>query len=166
MPFQDMWTVKGNANSASAALNKWMKSYVPEGCVVHSFRHSFRDRLRALEAPMEVTDVLGGWSNRTITNIWQGIWIAYTCKMDVRDRDCIAVYSQLANTCRFCKLLNRWAMRSKRFRYLERWPGLYSLSVLHLFMPYKLLCHFVICNSTVNTAIMVYLLDHLNCIPF
>lgn len=55
-----------NANSASAALNKWMKPYVPEGCVVHSFRHSFRDRLRALEAPMEVTDVLGGWSNRTI----------------------------------------------------------------------------------------------------
>lgn len=55
-----------NANSASAALNKWMKPYVPEGCVVHSFRHSFRDRLRALEAPMEVTDILGGWSNKTI----------------------------------------------------------------------------------------------------
>jgi integrase len=55
-----------NANSASAALNKWMKPYVPEGCVVHSFRHSFRDRLRALEAPMEVTDTLGGWSTQTI----------------------------------------------------------------------------------------------------
>jgi integrase len=43
-----------------------MKPYVPEGCVVHSFRHSFRDRLRALEAPMEVTDTLGGWSTQTI----------------------------------------------------------------------------------------------------
>ena len=28
-----------NANSASAAINKWLKPRVPEGCVVHSFRH-------------------------------------------------------------------------------------------------------------------------------
>ena len=26
-----------NANSASAAINKWLKSRVPEGCVIHSF---------------------------------------------------------------------------------------------------------------------------------
>ena len=39
---------------------------VPEKCVVHSFRHSFRDRLRAVEAPTEITDVLGGWSRRSI----------------------------------------------------------------------------------------------------
>ena len=36
------------ANSASSALNKWLKSRVPEGCVIHSFRHSLRDRLRAV----------------------------------------------------------------------------------------------------------------------
>ena len=37
-----------NANSASAAINKWLKPRVPEGCVIHSFRHLFRDRLRAV----------------------------------------------------------------------------------------------------------------------
>ena len=50
-----------NANSASAALNKWLKPYVPENCVIHSFRHSFRDRLRAVECPFDVIDRLGGW---------------------------------------------------------------------------------------------------------
>ncbi|MDC1384031.1 tyrosine-type recombinase/integrase [Candidatus Puniceispirillum sp.] len=32
-----------NANSASAALNKWLKPKVPDGCVIHSFRHSLRE---------------------------------------------------------------------------------------------------------------------------
>ena len=40
-----------NANSASAAINKWLKPRVPEGCVIHSFRHSLRDRLRAVQCP-------------------------------------------------------------------------------------------------------------------
>ena len=48
-----------SANSASAALNKWLKQYVPAGCTMHSFRHSFRDRLRAVECPIELTDALG-----------------------------------------------------------------------------------------------------------
>jgi integrase len=55
-----------NAASASAALNKWMKPYVPEDCVVHSFRHSMRDRLRAVECPPDITDAIGGWSGKTI----------------------------------------------------------------------------------------------------
>tara|TARA_B100000745_G_scaffold269322_1_gene195755 strand:- start:53 stop:727 length:675 start_codon:yes stop_codon:yes gene_type:complete len=50
------------SNSASAALNKWLSPRVPKGCVIHSFRHSFRDRLRAVECPQEITDRLGGWS--------------------------------------------------------------------------------------------------------
>ncbi|MDC2993134.1 tyrosine-type recombinase/integrase, partial [bacterium] len=37
------------SNSASGALNKWLKKYVPPGCTVHSFRHSIRDRLRTVE---------------------------------------------------------------------------------------------------------------------
>ena len=49
-------------NSASAALNKWLKAHTPEGCVVHSFRHSFRDRLRAVECPAEIIDQVGGWA--------------------------------------------------------------------------------------------------------
>ena len=40
--------VRVTANSASGYLNKWLRTRVPEGCVVHSFRHSFRDRLRAV----------------------------------------------------------------------------------------------------------------------
>ena len=31
------------------------------GCVIHSFRHSIRDRLRAVECPPSVADATGGW---------------------------------------------------------------------------------------------------------
>ena len=55
-----------NSNSASATLNKWMKPLVPHGCVIHSFRHSLRDRLRAVETPSEIADVLGGWTGKSI----------------------------------------------------------------------------------------------------
>ena len=51
-----------NANSASAALNKWLKARVKqEGAVIHSFRHSLRDRLRAIECPGDIIDQIGGW---------------------------------------------------------------------------------------------------------
>ena len=36
------------ANSASSALNKWLHTHIGNQSVIHSFRHSFRDRLRAL----------------------------------------------------------------------------------------------------------------------
>jgi len=39
---------------------------VPSGCVVHSFRHSFRDRLRSVECPNEIIDQLGGWSSSSV----------------------------------------------------------------------------------------------------
>ena len=55
-----------NANSASAALNKWLKPRVPDACVVHSFRHSIRDRLRAVECPTDIIDAIGGWSKSTV----------------------------------------------------------------------------------------------------
>ena len=54
------------SNSASAALNKWLKPRVPDGCVIHSFRHSFRDRLRAVECPAEIIDRLGGWATEGV----------------------------------------------------------------------------------------------------
>ena len=50
------------ANSASAAINKWLKNYVPEGCTMHSFRHSMRDRLRAVQCPADIADQIGGWA--------------------------------------------------------------------------------------------------------
>ena len=34
---------------------------MPEGCVIHSFRHSLRDRLRAVECPSDIVDAIGGW---------------------------------------------------------------------------------------------------------
>ena len=55
-----------SANSASAALNKWMKAYVPRGCTLHSLRHSMRDRLRSVECPSDIVDQIGGWTSGTI----------------------------------------------------------------------------------------------------
>ena len=55
-----------SANSASAAINKWLKNHVPEGCTMHSFRHSMRDRLRSVECPSDIVDQIGGWTSGTI----------------------------------------------------------------------------------------------------
>jgi len=57
---------KCNANLASAALNKWLKPRVPDGCVIHSFRHSLRDRLRAIECPADIIDAIGGWTTEGV----------------------------------------------------------------------------------------------------
>ena len=55
-----------NTNSASAALNKWLKEKLLNDFVIHGLRHSFRDRLRAIECPSEIIDQLGGWSLKSI----------------------------------------------------------------------------------------------------
>ena len=56
-----------NANSASAALNKWLKVVTGnKDYVIHGLRHSFRDRLRAVNAPIEIIDRLGGWSLKSV----------------------------------------------------------------------------------------------------
>ena len=62
------------ANSASAALNKWLKQYVPDGCTMHSFRHSMRDRLRTVQCPSDITDQIGGW---TTDGVGQGYGSGY-----------------------------------------------------------------------------------------
>ena len=53
--------IKTNTNSASAALNKWLKEQLTGDYVIHGFRHSMRDRLRAVECPSDVVDRVGGW---------------------------------------------------------------------------------------------------------
>ena len=53
-------------NSASAALNKWLKYRTTDGCVIHSFRHSIRDRLREVNCPTEIIDQVGGWSDNKV----------------------------------------------------------------------------------------------------
>ena len=50
-----------NANSASAAINKWIKTVADSDAVIHGLRHSFRDRLRAVECPSDIVDAIGGW---------------------------------------------------------------------------------------------------------
>lgn len=59
-------TKTSNANSASAALNKWLKPYVEDGMVIHSFRHAMRDRLRSIECPSDIIDSIGGWSKASV----------------------------------------------------------------------------------------------------
>lgn len=54
------------SNSASAALNKWLKKHTHQDFVLHSLRHSFRDRLRSVECPPDIADCLGGWSLKGI----------------------------------------------------------------------------------------------------
>jgi integrase len=63
-----------NTNSASAALNKWLKEQLTDNYVIHGFRHAFRDRLRAIECPSEIIDQLGGWS---LLSIGQGYGSGY-----------------------------------------------------------------------------------------
>ena len=72
---------KCNANSASAALNKWLKPRVPDGCVIHSFRHSLRDRLRHVECPSDIVDAIGGWSTE---GVGQGYGKGYGLEIKVR----------------------------------------------------------------------------------
>jgi len=55
-----------NTNSASAALNKWLKGIAGDEYVIHSFRHSIRDRLRAVHCPSDMIDQIGGWSSGKI----------------------------------------------------------------------------------------------------
>ena len=59
-----------NANSASAALNKWMKATIGNGNVVHGLRHSLRDRLRAVECPSDIIDAIGGWTTTGIGHVY------------------------------------------------------------------------------------------------
>ena len=52
-----------HSNSASAALNKWLKQVAGPDYVIHSFRHSMRERLRAVNCPSDMIDQIGGWSS-------------------------------------------------------------------------------------------------------
>ena len=75
-----------NANSASAALNKWLKSKIGRGYTIHSFRHSMRDRLRAVECPSEVIDQIGGWLTHGVGNRYgngypESILLEWLCRI-------------------------------------------------------------------------------------
>ena len=73
------------ADYASNTLNKWLRKYVPEGCVVHSFRHSMRDRLRAIRCPADMIDQIGGWSTAGVGQGYgQGYGLGQICEVMTR----------------------------------------------------------------------------------
>ena len=48
---------------AQVAVNKASAGQlVSVGCTMHSFRHSMRDRLRAVQCPSDIVDQIGGWT--------------------------------------------------------------------------------------------------------
>jgi len=57
---------KCKADHASSALNKWVKKHF-DGLTAHCLRHTFRDRLGAVECPMDMIDQIGGW--RSVSSI-------------------------------------------------------------------------------------------------
>ena len=50
------------ATHASNSLNKWLKKDF-DGLTAHCLRHTFRDRLRAIECPIDLIDQIGGWKS-------------------------------------------------------------------------------------------------------
>ena len=46
--------------------DKWLKQTIGDGYVMHSFRHSMRDRLRSVNCPSEMIDQIGGWSKTSV----------------------------------------------------------------------------------------------------
>ena len=65
------------ADHASAALGKWLKKDF-NGLTAHFLRHTFRDRLRTVECPLEIIDQIGGWSS--ISSIGSSYGMGYDLK--------------------------------------------------------------------------------------
>lgn len=84
------------ANSASGALNKWLSPRVPKGCVVHSFRHSLRDRLRTVECPPDIIDRIGGWS---VSGIGESYGSGYPLPVTYKWMAKIAATEEAASDC-------------------------------------------------------------------
>lgn len=71
------------ATHASNALAKFTKSRF-DGLTPHSLRHTFRDRLRSVEAPLEITDQIGGWSSScwsSSTRVFHGLCVEVLSKV-------------------------------------------------------------------------------------
>jgi integrase len=72
----DAWLFAGTSPQAargSAAYSKWFGRYLRDSCgvtdtnkVFHSFRHAFKDALRAAEVQEDLSDALTGHSNQSV----------------------------------------------------------------------------------------------------
>lgn len=63
--------LRANSDGASAALNKWAKKFVAAK-TMHSFRHTFRDALRAVMCPESIAKEIGGWSSTHDVSVGYG----------------------------------------------------------------------------------------------
>ena len=72
---------KCKADHASAALGKWLKREFG-GLTAHCLRHTFRDRLRAVEYPIDLIDQIGGW--KSVNSIGNGYGQGYCIQMKRR----------------------------------------------------------------------------------
>jgi len=54
------------SNSASGTIVKWLRRVTKTQGDTHALRHKMRDRLRHVDAPMDVQDEIGGWGTRTV----------------------------------------------------------------------------------------------------
>jgi integrase len=63
--------VKTNNGGASATLSKWGKKFVAAK-TMHSFRHTFRDALRAVMCPESIAKEIGGWSSTHDVSVGYG----------------------------------------------------------------------------------------------
>jgi hypothetical protein len=76
-------TVQGDFTQSSQPSDRRTMDPVPDGCLVHSFRHSFRDRLRAARCPADIIDALGGWSTAGIgSNYGDGFELSQKSPVD------------------------------------------------------------------------------------
>ena len=62
---------KTNNDGASATLSKWGKKFVATK-TMHSFRHTFRDSLRAVMCPESIAKEIGGWSSTHDVSVGYG----------------------------------------------------------------------------------------------
>jgi integrase len=71
-------TDKTNSNSASAALNKWIKGTLQQDHIVHELRHTLADRLREVQCPADVRLAIGGWD---VKGVGEGYGDGYTLRV-------------------------------------------------------------------------------------
>ena len=62
------------ATHASNSLNKWLKKDFAS-LTAHCLRHTFRDRLRAVECPIDLIDQIGGW--KSVSSVGNGYGHGY-----------------------------------------------------------------------------------------
>jgi integrase len=70
-------TEKTNSNSASAALNKWIKVTLKQDHIIHELRHTIADRLRDVQCPADVRFAIGGWA---VKGVGESYGQGYTLK--------------------------------------------------------------------------------------